>query len=144
MILHFLYASSSRTTQTKLDFKFIYNPKYTCANERAPFLMIIIKSKLNHFANRKVLRQTWAQHDDHGLIRRVFSLGIPKPSNKSNKYINEKLESENAMFGDLVQQNFYDDYYNNTLKTMMSMQWAIEYCSKVFYDLLFHSKIIYI
>ena len=112
---------------------FLYNPAQTCT-QRNPYLMMIIKSHVGHFTNREVLRRTWAQQDEFGLIRRVFSLGIPKPSDENSKEIEAKLRTENVTFGDLVQQDFIDDYYNNTLKTMMGVHWACEYCSKVYFS----------
>lgn len=111
------------------NFTFIFNPEFTCS-KRPPYLSIIIKSRVDHFFNREILRRTWAQQDEHGFIRRVFTLGLPKPSNESETII-AKLKTENFTFGDMIQQNFYDDYYNNTLKTMMGIRWASEFCSKV-------------
>lgn len=111
------------------NFTFIFNPEFTCS-KRPPYLSIIIKSRVDHFFNREILRRTWAQQDEYGFIRRVFTLGLPKPSNESETII-DKLKTENSTFGDLVQQNFYDDYYNNTLKTMMGIHWASKFCSKV-------------
>lgn len=112
------------------SFKFIFNPEFTCT-QRPVYLAMVIKSRVNHFLNREVLRNTWAQQDEHGLVRRVFTIGLPKPSHETNMILN-KLKAENDTFGDLVQQDFYDDYYNNTLKTMMAIRWASEFCSQVF------------
>ncbi len=39
-----------------------------------------------------------------------------------------KIEKESALFGDLVQGDFHDNYYNNTLKTMAGLRWAAEMC----------------
>ena len=38
------------------------------------------------------------------------------------------LEEENDKYGDLIQQNFHDTYYNNTIKTFMGIRWINEYC----------------
>lgn len=126
---HRLFVVNSNVT-----FKYLYNPVYKCAQGN-PYLMMIIKSKVDNFANRDAIRRTWAQQDECGLIRRVFSLGIPNLSDKENKEIEVKLRAENRTFGDLIQQDFNDEYLNNTLKTMMGFQWTYKYCSNVKYIL---------
>ena len=40
-----------------------------------------------------------------------------------------KLEMEYEKYGDIIQQNFLDTYYNNTIKTFMGIRWINEYCS---------------
>ena len=39
-----------------------------------------------------------------------------------------QLELEYEKYQDIVQQNFYDAYYNNTIKTVMGIKWIVEYC----------------
>lgn len=134
--VHQLEQDNQAQTRSKFDisqpgkFKYVYNPERACL-KRHPYLMIVIKSRVDHFVNREILRRTWAQQDEYGLVRRVFTLGLPKPSTEHREMIEAKLRAENMTFGDLVLQDFYDDYYNNTLKTMMGIQWASVYCSKV-------------
>ncbi len=41
-----------------------------------------------------------------------------------------KVERESALFGDLVQGDFEDTYYNLTLKTISGMRWVVEKCPK--------------
>jgi beta-1,3-galactosyltransferase / beta-1,3-N-acetylglucosaminyltransferase len=41
------------------------------------------------------------------------------------------LELENEKYRDIVQQNFHDTYYNNTLKAFMGLKWIEKYCSNV-------------
>ena len=41
----------------------------------------------------------------------------------------ESLLKEEAAFGDLFQADYYDDYWNQTLKIQMGFEWADRYCS---------------
>lgn len=114
-----------------LNFSFVYNPVETCS-KRAPYLLIVIKSRVDHFEHRQVLRETWAkQQEEYGLVERMFSLGLTKENINETSEINRKLRIENLNHGDIVQSSFIDDYYNNTLKMMMGIRWACEYCPKV-------------
>lgn len=118
-----------------------------------PYLVILVKSKLTHFTNRDAIRKTWGQFDQFKLIRTVFLIGIPSPTEsinspiesskevvklssseqdlieEQNKKLNQRLEEENRVYNDIVQQNFYDTYYNNTIKTFMGIKWINEYCT---------------
>jgi hypothetical protein len=47
----------------------------------------------------------------------------------ASKELMDQLEQENQQHHDIVQQDFYDTYYNNTIKTFMGIKWINEYCS---------------
>ena len=47
-----------------------------------------------------------------------------------------QLLIESEKFNDLIQQDFTDTYYNNTLKTCMAIKWINNYCSNSKYYLL--------
>ena len=108
------------------EYKFIHTTPKTC--QKAPFLMILIKSKVDNFKERLAVRKTWAQLDEYGIIKRAFLLGRTNPSHEK---IAHKLDEEITIYGDIVQQDFYDGYYNNTLQTLMGIRWAIDYCLNV-------------
>lgn len=125
---------ASNVNEHLLNFSFVYKAEHTCSGSdkdnaaRPPFLLILIKSKVTHFEHRDAIRRTWAQADPFGLIKHVFLVGLPTPSNGSDA---DRVEAEHVKFADMVQPNFYDNYYNNTVKTFMGYRWALEYCPKV-------------
>ena len=127
-------------------------------------LVILVKSKLSHFEQRNSIRSTWGDKkaNEKSLIRLVFLLGIPSPdeeledehhqmdfddnlnalerkneifSSKRELSLNGMLKAENKLYSDIVQQNFHDTYYNNTLKAIMGLQWIDKYCSQSEYYL---------
>lgn len=117
-----------------LNYKFILDAKEVCAQVQKnvhdeqltaePYLVILVKSKLSNFKERENIRKTWAQTDDFNLIRTVFLLGYPKLDGefeKDDAHSKDllKVVIENKRYNDIVQQDFVDNYYNNTLKTMM-------------------------
>jgi hypothetical protein len=61
------------------------------------------------------------------VIKTVFLLGSPDPPNAD---LQSQIKDEYDQFGDIVQGDFIDTYYNNTLKTMMGLRWAAEICPK--------------
>ena len=116
----------------KVNFKFIHNAYQTC-QKRPPFLVLLIKSKVTYFEERNAVRNTWAQLDEYGLIRRVFLIGMPNPNDvRDTSEVTKKVDEESERFNDIVQQDFYDAYLNNTLQTLMGIKWAFYYCYQVY------------
>lgn len=44
--------------------------------------------------------------------------------------VQRRVDDESLKYGDIVQADFTDSYYNNTIKTMISITWTVKYCSK--------------
>lgn len=56
-------------------------------------------------------------------IRTVFLLGV------GGDDYEEQIDEEFKKYGDLVQADFIDSYFNNTIKTMVGFKWAVNYCA---------------
>jgi hypothetical protein len=161
------------------NFTYIHKAESTCTDrtDDEPFLVILVKSKISHFEQRQVIRETWGRSDSRRRIRTVFLAGLPSPLeqdettaarsasfhvdleglhhneeivhkrsrlfnnelNVKNKQILNQLKHEDMLYnfeleyekyGDIVQQNFYDAYYNNTIKTLMGIRWAVDFCPR--------------
>ncbi|CAN7999440.1 unnamed protein product, partial [Ixodes hexagonus] len=89
-------------------------------------LPLVIKSALNHYTRRDVIRQTWGQEDRFPgvVIKPVFMVGM----NSKDPSVQSSIDAEQAIYGDLVQAEFEDVYFNNTFKTMLSFRWVLEHC----------------
>ena len=122
---------NENVNEHRLNYTYIHKAEQTCATQKPPFLLILIKSKVTHFANREAIRNSWAQLDDFGLLRRVFLVGLPTASENTDNVITNKINAESEKYNDIVQQNFQDAYYNNTVKTFMGIKWVVEFCPQV-------------
>lgn len=89
-------------------------------------LVYIVKSSPENFDRRVVIRNTWGyEHRFSDVeIRTVFVLGT-----RNDRELQEIINNESAQFKDIVQANFTDMYFNNTIKTMMGLKWAVKFCS---------------
>lgn len=120
--------NNNYSTQTNQNFKFILNPKYSiCKND----LLILFYSitSVSHFKQRQQIRQLWSNRTMYPQVRFVFMTGL-----SLNQTINQLIKSESQFYGDIVQQDFLDSYFNLTLKTMMSLKWISKYCSNSVYS----------
>ncbi|XP_049869170.1 beta-1,3-galactosyltransferase brn [Pectinophora gossypiella] len=91
-------------------------------------LFIVVKSAMNHFGHRQAIRKTYGQEDliPGRIVKTLFFLGVDNPpKSKLQKMIDKEIEQ----YKDIVQINFHDNYYNNTIKTMMSFRWVFQHCS---------------
>lgn len=98
-------------------------------NFLVPRLVFVIKSAMEHFSRRSAIRQSWGYENRFSdvIIRTVFVLGIPSAERRD---IQPLIDIEQANFKDIVQADFLDTYFNNTIKTMMGIQWAATFCPR--------------
>ncbi|KAM4749180.1 beta-1,3-galactosyltransferase 2-like [Rhinophrynus dorsalis] len=112
-------------------YKFLLNAQEKCQN-RNPFLVIMVIGHSYDINSRFVIRETWgneSNYEDVGVVT-VFLVGLSPTRTES---VQEMLKEENDVYGDLVQQDFMDTYYNLTLKTLMGMEWVTKFCPSVSY-----------
>ncbi|XP_022121557.2 beta-1,3-galactosyltransferase brn-like [Pieris rapae] len=91
-------------------------------------LFIIVKSAMNHFEQRSAIRQTFGRE---GIlpgkeIKTLFFLGVGESPKANTQH---QIDEEMAKYKDIIQIDFLDTYFNNTIKTMMSFRWLYEHCS---------------
>lgn len=93
-------------------------------------LFVAIISGAGNFDKRKIIRQTWLPHfvrnESHLLAGHGFILGLTA-DNKTQK----QIEEENEEYGDILQIDFMDHYYNLTLKVVGLFNWIYNNCSNV-------------
>lgn len=131
------YAEQLRNNRTpdkspinNYEYKFKWNPSHVCrsGNDFADIkLLFIIKSATGNFKNREAIRNTWGfeRRFSDVEIRTVFVVG-----NSKRHDIQKLIDVEAQNYEDVVQADFEDSYFNNTIKTMMGFKWAVENCPK--------------
>jgi beta-1,3-galactosyltransferase / beta-1,3-N-acetylglucosaminyltransferase len=117
-------------------FSYRHNNEKRCKDEfgqsyLTPHLVIVVKSKIDHFEKRTAIRNSWGfeKRFSDVTIRTIFSLGVDRETYDGKPTPLQKLvdiEAEN--FHDIIQFNFIDTYFNNTLKTIQNLRWCKENC----------------
>nr|XP_054761744.1 beta-1,3-galactosyltransferase 1-like [Lytechinus pictus] len=108
-------------------YDFLINPLDTCQLEtKSNTLLILVKSATTHTSLRNVIRETYINSiQEYNLSARVlFVLG-----NTKDKHDKESIREEAELYGDILQVDFADHYYNLTIKLVMSLKWAVNFCS---------------
>ncbi|XP_072295466.1 N-acetyllactosaminide beta-1,3-N-acetylglucosaminyltransferase 3-like [Eucyclogobius newberryi] len=93
------------------------------------FLFLVIKSSPGNYERREVLRKTWAAERQHkGLwIRRIFISGTSDRGIEKMR-LNKLLQHEHKLYGDILQWDFEDSFFNLTLKQILFMEWMERNC----------------
>ncbi|XP_021341489.1 beta-1,3-galactosyltransferase brn-like [Mizuhopecten yessoensis] len=104
-------------------FRYIINPgRCKFKNHDVRPVLVIVKSAVRNVFLRHAIRTTWGNISEDN-VKIVFMLG----RNTSNDQ-QRTIDLEAAKYNDIVQQDFIDADFNNTLKTILSFKWATQYC----------------
>lgn len=119
----------SVTPLNTFNYTFLYSPKQKCKDQE-PQVLFLVKSAMRNFKRRNAIRSSWGHERRFSdvTIRTVFVLGVSHEDSESVRHTQEQIDIEASNFEDIVQANFVDTYFNNTLKTMTAMRWAVENC----------------
>lgn len=88
-------------------------------------LLILVSSAPCNLQRRKDIRQTWGV--DFALNPRWKTVFLVAQTR--NESVSDLLLKEENVFGDLVRAQYYDHYWNQTLKIQMAFEWAFMYCN---------------
>lgn len=107
----------------------INQPKKCRRTPGGPFLLIAIKSLVEDFDRREIVRKTWGREGlvNGAQVQRLFLLAVPK--NKTALPTWESLvRQESLMYRDILLWDFLDTFFNLTLKEIHFLHWANEFC----------------
>ncbi|XP_043941257.1 beta-1,3-galactosyltransferase 2 [Protopterus annectens] len=112
-------------------YQYIINEPDKC-KDKNPFLILLIAAEPGQVEARQAIRQTWGNESLAPGIRivRIFLLGL---SSKQSRYLQRAISAESKQYHDIIQQEYYDTYYNLTIKTLMGMNWVATFCPHVSY-----------
>ena len=109
------------------------NPREKCLSSDGSHydqlrLVYLVKSAVGNSERRQAIRKSWGfeKRFSDVPIRTVFLLGQAPHDVK----LQAAVESESRLHNDIVQGDFQDTYFNNTIKTAMGLRWAVESCPK--------------
>ena len=127
---------------------FAINEPTLCSGYSKVFLMVFVCTAVNHTSQRHVIRQTWASvtYGRNNLsdgyvegVQVVFLIGeVPHAMRRSHgnqTNLQESIEHESRQYGDLIQADFVDVYTNLSLKSLIMLRWASDYCQSAKYIL---------
>ncbi|XP_068126468.1 beta-1,3-galactosyltransferase 5 [Hyperolius riggenbachi] len=106
-------------------------PEAHC-KESPPFLVLLVTTTHKQEEERMVIRDTWGKERlIHGKrVVTFFLLGSPAdPSTDEDVSLPEEFNN----YHDIIQKDFIDTYYNLTIKTLMGIDWVMNFCPQTTY-----------
>ncbi|XP_049577203.1 UDP-GlcNAc:betaGal beta-1,3-N-acetylglucosaminyltransferase 7 [Syngnathus scovelli] len=113
-------------------FPMLLNHPEKCSGD--VYLLMVIKSVATQYDRREVIRKTWGKERvlNGKRIKTLFLLATP--SSRAERANHQKLvEYENQIYGDILQWDFLDSFFNLTLKETHFLKWFHTYCPNVRY-----------
>ncbi len=136
------------TQMKRRDYPAILQPKGVCGagaddEKKPPLLLFAIKTTELNFKNRQAIRHTWGkvgwvagqersngEGGEHGgYVRRVFLLAREDPE-ELGANLTEVLQMESEHYGDILQWDFKETFFNLTLKDILFWSWFSRSCSQ--------------
>lgn len=112
-------------------FPMLINHPEKCSDGEVHLLMVV-KSVIEQHDRREAVRKTWGKERtvDGKKIRTLFLLGSPT-TGKDTKNLQKLIEYEDRIYGDILQWDFMDTFFNLTLKEVNFLKWFDIYCPGV-------------
>ncbi|XP_033760947.1 uncharacterized protein LOC117342795 [Pecten maximus] len=109
-------------------------------NDSTKRILVLVKSYVGNVEMRVAIRSLWEKVKDP-YMSLVFMLGEYPKDNSGRRW---PIDRENRIYKDIIQENFVDSYFNNTIKTIMGFNWAVRQCPQadmlLFHDDDYHVK----
>ncbi|XP_072369324.1 beta-1,3-galactosyltransferase 5-like isoform X1 [Scyliorhinus torazame] len=123
--INYLFFSTNERSISKEKGEFLIIPQSDCGDD-PPFLVYLVTVSHPQWKERNAIRQTWGkdQRTDGKRTVAYFLLGY-------NTRYQSMILNESLHYQDIIQKNFTDTYYNLTLKVLMGIEWAHEFCPSV-------------
>lgn len=105
-------------------FRNIVEPRGIC-NDKGPLVVAYVHSAPAKVVRRAMVRKTWANITHHpdkaNSLRVFFAMGAPSKSK-------DTILSEIDKYGDILQEDYFDDYKNLSYKAVGSLRWITDNC----------------
>nr|XP_010954347.1 UDP-GlcNAc:betaGal beta-1,3-N-acetylglucosaminyltransferase 7 [Camelus bactrianus] len=91
--------------------------------------------RITQHDRREAIRQTWGREQEsagrgRGAVRTLFLLGTASKQEERAHY-QQLLAYEDRIYGDILQWDFLDSFFNLTLKEIHFLKWLDIYCPNV-------------
>ncbi|KAM6160260.1 lactosylceramide 1,3-N-acetyl-beta-D-glucosaminyltransferase [Erethizon dorsatum] len=111
-------------------YPYLMNHKEKCEAQDV-LLLLFVKTAPENYDRRSAIRKTWGNEKYvrsqlNANIKTLFALGAPNLLKGGE--LQRKLVWEDQMYGDIIQQDFVDSFYNLTLKLLLQFSWANTFC----------------
>lgn len=96
-----------------------------CSDGETPIFIHTPAHTSGKYHNRRMtIRRTWAQEASQHQMRVIFVIAVPSSPNEQ-----QLIKQEAETYGDMLQFDFVENYYNLTIKNIAELKWAERHCN---------------
>ena len=106
-------------------YKLTMNKPTKCLQYDTVELLVMIRTIPANFDRRMAIRDTWGSKKYFPNINLVVVFLIGQAKDKQQQV---NIETEDLIFGDILQEKFIESYLTLDIKTVMAWKWATYYC----------------
>ncbi|KAM9330637.1 N-acetyllactosaminide beta-1,3-N-acetylglucosaminyltransferase 3-like [Gastrophryne carolinensis] len=94
------------------------------SNSNEVFLLLAIKTAPANYERREAIRKTWGDEKTYqGVkVKRIFLSGVSRNQGEAKRML-QLLAAESKTYGDILQWDFQDTFYNLSLKQVLFYNW---------------------
>ncbi|XP_078505587.1 N-acetyllactosaminide beta-1,3-N-acetylglucosaminyltransferase 2-like [Lissotriton helveticus] len=112
------------------NYSLLIDQPHKCNNK--PFLLLAIKSVIQHFIRRQAIRESWGTEVSVGHLKvvTVFLLG-KMPTDDYFPDLSNIVKYESETYKDILLWNYRDTFLNLTIKEVLFLKWVSDSCADV-------------
>ncbi|CAG5123296.1 unnamed protein product [Candidula unifasciata] len=116
------------------SFAYIHNDVDFCTRNKIDILLVVPSAAAN-FVKRQTARDgSRGEYVQNATNHAAMLFFLGKPSvNENMTTIQQEIDQEAKVFGDIIQEDFEDVYKNNRLKSVAMLRWISKYCTSAKY-----------
>jgi len=103
---------------------YVIQPQINCGAQ----ILIVVYSAMQNFAYRQVIRETWGREDHLQEINATLFFATGRYPNLK---LQERVLQEAKKHKDILQGDFFEDYFLLAYKSLTWMTWSRDSCGKV-------------
>ena len=109
------------------NFDYLITPQQVCNGGGRISIILLTTSVPKNTEARAVVRRSWGGFNRHNSrpVRNIFLFGSEWPREDTIL-----LHEEALRYGDILQGDFPDNYYNRVYKILMGFRWAVAECAQ--------------
>ncbi|KAK0066770.1 beta-1 3-galactosyltransferase 5 [Biomphalaria pfeifferi] len=129
--LYFKLRNASRVEakDTLNQYNFVYKivPIVDCSNSE---LVICVDGSRSNNHTRQTIRKTWGSYANVSSNKAalIFFLGSEHTSTNGSQSVQNYIDKEADLYGDILQEDYIDHYKNLTFKTLSILKWVTSRC----------------
>ncbi|XP_052784570.1 beta-1,3-galactosyltransferase 1-like [Mya arenaria] len=131
------YYTMRKTKVNPIEHEYLITSGQLC-DSGSPYVLMVVPSVPKHFQPRQVIRTTmgrFAKPTNKLKLANVSFKLVFVVGRDGNTQTDRLIKNESRAYGDVVQADFIDSYYNLTRKMLVTLKWVSIFCAEIEYML---------